>query len=160
MLFQLVRIHLNVGRTNLYNQEELAIDWRRVFAFGSSSLVLAPTVHYWYIYLDGIVAGSQVSIIFKKLGYDAVIFSPIYIFLFYCFQSAFEGTCYADCFQKLRATGPVLWTLESVSWIPLQFINFRFVPLTYRVLYDNVVSFSFDTLYSLVYHADEIPPTN
>ncbi len=142
----------------LDNPSAISIDWQRVGAFGSTSLILAPTVHYWYIFLDSVKAGSRALLMCKKLAFDAVIFSPLYILLFYCFQSVFERRHYTECLQKLHTNGPVLWVTESITWIPIQLVNFRFVPLTYRVLYDNAVSFCFDTLYSSVYHAEDILP--
>ncbi|VDL19780.1 unnamed protein product [Hymenolepis diminuta] len=139
-------------------EKKFHIECERVCAFTATSLVLAPAVHHWYIFLDNIAVGTSATAIAKKLAYDSLIFSPLYILLFYCCQSVFERKQCSECFYKLHTNGPILWISESFSWIPIQIVNFRLVPLRYRVLYDNVVSFCFDTLYSSVYHTDEILP--
>nr|CDS32755.1 mpv17 protein 2 [Hymenolepis microstoma] len=140
------------------DEKKFQIEWDRVWAFTATSIILAPTVHYWYIFLDNVVIGTSVTAVAKKLAYDSLMFSPLYIFLFYCCQSIFERKHFYECFHKLHTNGPILWISESISWIPIQIVNFRFVALRYRVLYDNVISFCFDILYSSVYHTDEILP--
>ena len=140
------------------DREDFNVDRSRGFSFTLTSLALAPVVHYWYIYLDRIAVGKTIPRVAKKLAYDTVFFSPVYIFLFFCFQSAFEGKSLSECTNRLSCNGPTLWITESVTWVPIQWINFRYVPLTYRVLYDNVVSFCFDILYSSLYHTEATLP--
>ncbi len=131
---------------------EKRIDWSRTRNFTATSIVLAPTVHYWYIFLDSLFVGHSAPVLLKKLLFDAFMFSPIYISLFYLFQSRFEQTSVEDSLGKLSSSGGVLWVGETLLWTPLQYVNFRFVPLSLRVAYDNLVSFCFDIFYSTVYH--------
>lgn len=158
----MARIHFSLGKQtescfSIDCRKKFVMNWRRVFAFGSTSIVLAPAVHYWYIFLDSVTAANRGSAILKRLAYDIAIFSPLYITFFYCFQSIFEGACPRECFYKLHRSGPILLVTETIAWVPVQFINFLFVPLAYRVMYDNAVSLCFDIMYSSIYHAEESP---
>ncbi|VDL97047.1 unnamed protein product [Schistocephalus solidus] len=136
---------------------KLSLEGRRTAAFGCTSLLLAPSVHYWYLLLDRILLGNTGSILLRKLFYDAVIFSPFYIAAFYALQNKLEGDSQESFLKKLNSTGIQLWASESVLWLPVQYVNFRFVPLMYRVFYDNFVSFCFDVFYSYMYHIPDSP---
>lgn len=57
--------------------------------------------------------------------------------------------------DELKSKSWRLYLAEWVIWPPAQMINFFFLPLRYRVLYDNTVSLGYDVYTSYVKH--EIP---
>uniref|UniRef100_A0A0X3Q268 Mpv17-like protein 2 n=1 Tax=Schistocephalus solidus TaxID=70667 RepID=A0A0X3Q268_SCHSO len=84
---------------------KLSLEGRRTAAFGCTSLLLAPSVHYWYLLLDRILLGNTGSILLRKLFYDAVIFSPFYIAAFYALQNKLEGDSQESFLKKTEFNG-------------------------------------------------------
>lgn len=57
--------------------------------------------------------------------------------------------------EELKEKSWRLYLAEWVVWPPAQMINFFFLPLKYRVLYDNTISLGYDVYTSYV--KNEIP---
>ncbi|BHF58569.1 Protein Mpv17 [Sparganum proliferum] len=95
------------------SKDKLNLEWIRTAAFGCTSLLLAPSVHYWYLLLDKTLLGNTGSILIRKLFYDAVIFSPFYIVAFYALQNSFERDSPESFLKKLNSTGITLWASPS-----------------------------------------------
>jgi len=86
---------------------------------------------------------------------DQVINSPITIATFFMTLAVLEKSSANEFITELRAKSWRLYLAEWVIWPPAQLINFFWLPLKYRVLYDNTISLCYDIYTSYVKH--EIP---
>lgn len=71
------------------------------------------------------------------VGFDQLMFAPINLSIFLSSMALLEGT---DPKKKLETT---YWPALSSNWIVwpwIQFANFKFVPLQYRVIVVNFLS--------------------
>merc|ERR1719365_176010 len=118
-------------------------------SFGLTSGFLC---HHWYNYLDRALPGSGIRVVFRKIAWDQVIFSPICIISCLLVSAKLENTDIRTAVDQTIQLGGRLYLAEWVIWPPAQFLNFAFLPTRFRVLYDNLVSLVFDTYTSNVKH--------
>ena len=86
---------------------------------------------------------------------DQIICSPLTIGTFFVTLAVVEKASADEFLEELRDKSWRLYLAEWVIWPPAQMINFFFLPLKYRVLYDNTISLGYDVYTSYVKH--EIP---
>lgn len=125
-------------------------DKRRSRDVGITGLLFGPFCHYWYILLDRWFPGQSARVVMKKLIVDQLICSPIVITSFLFVTSYLEGRRGKELKAEIMGKGKTLYVAEWVVWPPAQIINFSFVPLRFRVLFDNTVSFGFDWYFSYI----------
>eukprot|EP00882_Tetradesmus_deserticola_P023055 GHRQ01025086.1.p1 GENE.GHRQ01025086.1~~GHRQ01025086.1.p1 ORF type:complete len:123 (+),score=21.77 GHRQ01025086.1:240-608(+) len=80
-------------------------------------------------------------------GRDQLAFAPLFVGSMIAILTAVDGkpdrvadTLKADLPSAVRAN----WAL----WVPAQFLNFRFVPAQYQVLFSNVVALAWNVYFS------------
>jgi protein Mpv17 len=133
-------------------------DWnlKRTGKVGVTGLVIAPFVHYWYVFLDRWLPGRTFCVLCKKVLVDQVVCSPIYLSMFIVSMGFMENKSWSEFKTVVKEKGSVLYLAEWIIWSPAQFVNFYFLPTKYRVLYDNSVSMISDAMWSYVwYEMDE-----
>lgn len=86
---------------------------------------------------------------------DQIVCSPATITTFFITLGILEGSSIDEVLQEFRCKSFRLYLAEWVIWPPAQFINFFWLPLRYRVLWDNTVSTCYDVYTSYVKH--EVP---
>lgn len=86
---------------------------------------------------------------------DQIICSPITIGTFFITLAVVERNSADEFLEELRSKSWRLYLAEWVIWPPAQIINFFFLPLRFRVLYDNTISLGYDVYTSYV--KNEIP---
>ncbi|CAL8111679.1 unnamed protein product [Orchesella dallaii] len=138
-----------------YKDPERKYEVRRTLNMSGAGVTTGVVCHYWYIWLDKYVPGRTFKIAMKKMLLDQVINSPITIATFFITLAVLEKSSAQEFIQELRAKSWRLYLAEWVIWPPAQLINFFWLPLKYRVLYDNTISMCYDVYTSYVKH--EIP---
>ncbi|KAJ7042468.1 hypothetical protein C8F04DRAFT_78704 [Mycena alexandri] len=123
----------------------------RFFVFGAS---ISPFIGRWNVFLErqfplrAIKGTGKVSLkaLSKRVAADQIVMAPIGLVAFIGSMGILEGRSrkqiaqkYSDLFMPTLATN---WTV----WPALQFINFRFMPLAYRVPFQSTCGV-FWTLY-------------
>ncbi|CAL1268388.1 unnamed protein product [Larinioides sclopetarius] len=115
----------------------------RTAHMGAAGLTTGVLTHYWYILVDVFIPGSSLRCIIKKVLYDQILFSPINLTVYFGTVAILEGST-KHLKDELLEKGKKIYTAEWIVWPPAQFINFYLLPLRYRVLFDNFISFGFD----------------
>ncbi|ODN06674.1 Mpv17-like protein 2 [Orchesella cincta] len=138
-----------------YKDRERKYEVRRTLNMSGAGVTTGVVCHYWYIWLDKYMPGRTFKIAMKKMLLDQVINSPITIATFFITLAVLERSSATEFIQELRAKSWRLYLAEWVIWPPAQLINFFWLPLKYRVLYDNTISMCYDVYTSYVKH--EIP---
>lgn len=135
-----------------------SVNWSRTLhmstSFGLTSGVLC---HFWYSYLDRVLPGKGLRVVVQKVAWDQVLFSPVCITACLLVSQGLRDSLTTSQFlgQTLQLGGR-LYLAEWVIWPPAQFVNFYFLPPHYRVLYDNLVSLTYDTYTSHILHTKEL----
>ncbi|GAA5984555.1 hypothetical protein JCM11641_006547 [Rhodosporidiobolus odoratus] len=82
--------------------------------------------------------GVSVAQLAKRVAADQLAMAPVSLFIFLLSMSMLEGLNEAETKQKIREN---YWAILSVNWQVwpiLQLINFRYVPLPYRVPFGSI----------------------
>ncbi|XP_052754906.1 mpv17-like protein [Galleria mellonella] len=109
----------------------------RIVSVGSS--LYAPTLYYWYKFLDKKFTGTALKIVATKVASDQFIMTPILLATFYTLLGVLERR--EDIFEELRQKYWKTFLANQAFWIPAQTINFYFMPSHLRVVYVASTSF-------------------
>jgi protein Mpv17 len=108
----------------------------RMAAYGG--LVFGPAATTWFSFLQRrVVLGGKYTTILARVGLDQLIFTPTNLFCFLSSMAIMEGTSPK---AKLKSTYETALKKNWMIWPGVQFVNFAYVPLEYRVLLVNGVS--------------------
>jgi len=133
-------------------------NFRRTLNMSTAGVTIGGVCHFWYLWLDRFLPGRTFSIALKKMLLDQIICSPVTIGTFFVTLAVVERSSADEFLEELRSKSWRLYLAEWVIWPPAQMINFFFLPLRYRVLYDNTISLGYDVYTSYVKH--EIPSSS
>ncbi|CAI9720713.1 mpv17 2 [Octopus vulgaris] len=141
---------LSIQRQQTWNRD-------RTLHISITGLILGPPSHYWYHLIDYLFPGSSIRVVVKKLLFDQTIGTPIGVFLFLSSLGILENSSVDKMLTEYKNCGKTLLLSEWLIWPPIQAINFAFIPLKFRVLFDNSASFGFDIYYSYIkYRTDKV----
>lgn len=136
------------------------VDKRRTLNLTLTGVTIGPCCHFWYQILDRFLPGRTFSTVVKKVFVDQIIFSPICIGVFFLTLGLLKDESSSkDVGREIYRKGLTIYTTEWFVWPPAQLLNFYLVPLKFRVLFDNIVSFGFDMFQSHVcYGVSNVTP--
>ena len=149
-----------LGEQALARKTMSDVDWNvtRTFKYATTGLPIGVVCHYWYMWLDkrfGVATHVSSSII-RKVLLSQLIFSPVCIVVFFVTFGAMNRTSWSDVCANIVDKGKKIYLAEWLVWPPASVVNFCFVPLRYRILFDNLVSLAFDVFNSYIVH-DKAP---
>ena len=131
----------------------------KMVTYGLSQVIyFAPVIHYWFqavedfgnlpVFSNGpnFIKVLSMTIFDQTIGATLVL-SGFFTF-FTCWSALIGGTflstglpaLLAQGFAKVRADLPATLVANWKLWPVANFINFRFVPLNYRVIFTNIVA--------------------
>lgn len=140
------------------------IKWKRLLLTAlEGSLVGGGLGVYWYSFLDKIVSGrfglvsGSLSFIAAKLSMEFIIWHPFSLASFWLFLGIFsDGNDLKTIKREMRRDfAPTLFS-EYGLWLPIDFLNFKFVPVHLQVIVINGGSLIEAVLLSYV-HAHGFP---
>eukprot|EP01006_Ploeotia_vitrea_P001064 TRINITY_DN104139_c0_g1_i1.p2 TRINITY_DN104139_c0_g1~~TRINITY_DN104139_c0_g1_i1.p2 ORF type:complete len:215 (+),score=110.30 TRINITY_DN104139_c0_g1_i1:30-647(+) len=105
-------------------------------------VMFAPLAHSWFGILDKLVkVGSPGQQVLKKVALDQAIFGPLINGCFITSFALLEGHFDVDYIAgKFKNDFFDILKVNWVVWPVAQLINFRYVPLSHRVLFVNCVN--------------------
>ena len=108
------------------------------------TFVIPPIYQTWYKWLDAkfhLCKNSPLNrtILVKKLALDQFMLTPVILVLFFITMNAMEGKSdwLEECKQKFCKT----FGADCLYWLPIQAINFVYVPSDLRVAFIAVTTF-------------------
>jgi len=131
-----------------------SFDMKRTLHLSLTGFTVGPICHYWYQMLERRMPGKTMSMIAKKVVVDQIVFSPVCLAVFFLTLGLLDNSSLKQIGKEIYHKGLVLYTAEWFVWPPAQVINFYLIPLRFRVLFDNLVSFGFDIFQSHVRYSD------
>ena len=116
------------------------------------ALLTGPGVHAWYTWLNRCVPGTATPQVLKRIVLDQFLWNPAFISVRLAFLWFLEGqlTTPQAFGQQLANLYPNLMPQTWSLWVPALFVNFKYVPLKYQLLYANVVSLVWNAIFSYV----------
>ncbi|CAG8685378.1 14995_t:CDS:2 [Gigaspora margarita] len=138
-----------------------SFDYMRTLRFSSYGFVIAPVIHTWFSFLDKRFPlpqlqtsknpmASRISAIVKRVSVDQVAFAPIGLSLFFSIIGVFEGRDISSIQQKFREAYVPALKANYITWPFVQFINFGFLPLRYRLPFVSTIGILWTCYLSLL----------
>lgn len=129
-------------------------DRMRTMKLAFCGLLYGWTGHYWYIMLDRLFVVQTFKNLMKKIAIDLFIGSPLTILVFFISLKIWNGWSLKQTKDEILKYGIEIIKFDIVVWPIAQIINFKFLPLRYRLLYDCSITIFYDTYFSYVMHKD------
>lgn len=92
------------------------------------------------------------EIIGFKLAADCFLFDPAYLALFFTATNAMEGRGPTEIAAKLRTDLLPTYLVDIAVWLPIQTINFRWVPVVYQAIFVQSCNIGWNAYLSFVQH--------
>jgi len=105
------------------------------------TLVFPPLLTRWYSWLDHRFPCTSGGVVAKKLLLDQFLFTPWVVVIFYVGMAWLEGKQGQERWVELQAKGLRTFMLDCCYWLPIQFLNFMFVPPWMRIGFIGVTTF-------------------
>ncbi|KAK8812469.1 hypothetical protein WA158_007703 [Blastocystis sp. Blastoise] len=135
------------------NEPNKPFDWNRHFRMLTVGFGFAVLTHEWFKILPKIFPGEGGTVLFKKVALDQVFYTPFLDVILYFSLSFMENPHARQPDAGIQKTKECLWpTLRAnyMVWPLLQFINFKFIPQQFQVLYMNVFIFFWNIFLSKI----------
>jgi len=126
--------------TFMPNPPELDMNTVKHYAI-MGTLVFPPILTHWYRWLEATFPCTSPRIVARKLLLDQFLLTPFTLCLFYLGMAALEGKQGVELTTELREKGVKTFLLDAVYWLPVQYLNFKFVPAWLRLPYIGVTTF-------------------
>lgn len=130
--------------------EEYEHDYIRTKNMLIVGVVQGPFHHYFYAILDRTLPGKDATSLVKKTLLDQFVASPTCLAIFFFGHGALEHRKIEDIHNEVKLKFMDTWKVDWCFWPPVQFVNFLFVPIRYRVLYINLMTMIYDIYLSYI----------
>ncbi|XP_071444955.1 mpv17-like protein 2 isoform X2 [Hetaerina americana] len=129
--------------------KERPYDWKR------TGLSQGPPHHIWYTRLDRVFPKKNLSSVSYKILADQIFAAPFFAFTFFLGMGIMEGKNIRAAIDEFKRKFISLYLFDWCFWPPVQFINFVWIPTTYRVIYVNAATVVWDVFLSYIKHYDQ-----
>lgn len=120
--------------------QSFAPDWIRTMRFSLLGFgLVAPVVHHWYGLLMTKLPGRGTKAALQRLFCDQILFAPLFIPTFMTSLMVLEGKNMSNIPTTLKSDVPDVVVSNWALWVPAMFVNFRFIPVQWQVLYSNCI---------------------
>ncbi|KAK9469553.1 hypothetical protein V1512DRAFT_244991 [Lipomyces arxii] len=121
-------------------------------------VVFAPLVSQWYRLINTriVIPGRPTAEAFARMVVDQTVWAPFGIASFYVSMGVLSNQGWDVIKQDLQNKWYPTMVGNYAVWPAVQIINFRFLPLEYRLLFVNVVSIAWNAFLSY-FNAVESP---
>jgi protein Mpv17 len=116
--------------------------------------LIAPVIHNFYAVVNARFPGRSLKAVLQRTLVDQLLFAPLFIPTFMTSLMILEGkgTGQHEDFtvitDTLKQKVPDVVVTNWMVWMPAIFLNFRYVPVQWQVLYSNCVGFGWNTYLS------------
>lgn len=120
---------------------------RRCATFAAyGGLFVGPVMHFWYGFLERTCRkyGSGTVGLILRIVWDRLIMGPPFIAATIFIIKVLLSGRWKRSLGSVRAQFGDVFTTALKIWTPAQVVNFRYVPVAYRVLYGNLVAVSWN----------------
>eukprot|EP00794_Sanderia_malayensis_P005688 gene5688-6389_t len=122
---------------------------RRMFSMASCGFLSGFTSTFWYLWSATFTGRYK---ILKQLLFYQTVFTPYEYMQFYITVGLLEGESLQDVVAEIKKKFPITYLADWILSPPLMFINFKLIPLKFRVIYDNSISLVWCVFLSFMKH--------
>jgi len=128
-------------------ENRVAFNWKRaarITVFGT--IVAGPLLSLWYTRLNawttsGAFANvSPLKVTLLRTALDQFAFTPVFLTTFFTVNGLLDGKTTQQIQEKLKMDFAHTLAANWKVWIPVQLLNFRFIPADLRLLFTNSVA--------------------
>lgn len=129
------------------------IDWRRTGRMFCIGITLGPLTHLWYtVVIERLVKGTGNKMVLKKILADQFVAGPVFCSAFFFGMGLLEGRGPRGAVEEVKENFLPVYLVDWCFWPPAQYINFRFVPVAYRVVYVCSLTLCWNVFLSYMKH--------
>ncbi|KAH8235507.1 hypothetical protein KR032_001718, partial [Drosophila birchii] len=130
-------------------------DWDagRTLRFTALGFVfVAPVVRRWYLFLDSRVPKELPAMQrgIRKMLTDQVLFAPAFTLAMSCLVPLINGESTEQVKSRIQGSYFTILGRNYMLWPLAQVINFSYVPLSYQVLYVQVIALFWNSYVSMM----------
>lgn len=129
------------------------LDPKRIAMFGVYGLAITgPVFHWWYAALEKYVRSMNITgnaNVLAKVALDRLVLTPPFLLLTLVYMQFFQTFNAAKTSAAVKNIYAGALYLNWKVWTVAQGVNFRYVPLEYRVLFGNMVALWWNIVLSL-----------
>lgn len=146
---QQIEMAMDKDRTQKFNPKRT----ERMFLIG---LCLGPFGHLWYTkFVEKLVPGApSTTTALKKILADQIIAGPFFCSAFFFGMGLLEGRGMSGAVAEVKDKFLTVYLIDWCLWPPAQFINFRYLPVEYRVIYVACITLCWNVFLSYFKHMD------
>lgn len=143
--------------SQLIDQHPVALE--RSARVAGAGAIIGVGMHYWYQFLDRHVIGTTFAIVRKKVLLDMCIFGPPFCASFILLMGLSAGDVGEQLWKDVKEIWPKLYLLDWCVYPGAQYVNFRFIPHKFRVLYLCFIGYVVDSAVCWIYHQRKLKKT-
>lgn len=129
----------------MFYEKDRKFNKQRLFAASVTGGLIGIEGHLWYDHLDRFLMSKTWRNVWKKVFLDQLVATPIYTLTFILGTSFLEGRqSFEQLKQDTRDNFLTLYLADCLLFVPIQLINFKYIPSSYRVVFLSIVAFLFD----------------
>ncbi|CAL8120377.1 unnamed protein product [Orchesella dallaii] len=134
---------------NQISETKIDFSWDRNWKISATGITVGTICHLDYRLVEHLVPGDSGRNSVVKMLLNTAFSMPIEVFTFFFTLYALEGTFTREAFFNEVLEGSLkLYYTEFIAWPIFHIINFKFVKLEHRVMFEGVFSFCCDALAS------------
>ncbi|XP_068143196.1 PXMP2/4 family protein 4 [Drosophila tropicalis] len=135
-----------------YLAQNYPFDYHRSGRMFITGLIMGPIQHLFYNLLDHILPQNTQIATLKKIFWDQLLMSPMYLFGFFYLTSLLEGHSFQDSNDEIKEKFLYTWMMDCIIWPAVQYFNFRYLKSVYRVAFINITNCLYIVLLSYIKH--------
>jgi len=129
-------------------------DLKRLAIFGVYGFAITgPIFHWWYGFLEKTVRSWQINSgnmgVLAKIAMDRLVFTPPFLLFTLAYMQFLQTFNVAKTSAAIKNIYAGAIYLNWKVWTVAQAVNFKYVPLEYRVLFGNLVALWWNVMLSL-----------
>lgn len=107
--------------------------------------------HFWYSWLDKKFPPNVKNSVRNKLIAECIT-GPLLVSSVFLLFAKINGQAMDTVWENVRTNFKLICLTEWLVFIPIQWINFTFIPTSFRYLYVTTISIGYDAFLSYVFH--------
>jgi hypothetical protein len=85
-----------------------------------------------------------------KVAADMIVFDPPYLSLFFSSTTLMSGGSVKDAKETIKKEFGHTYVIDLAVWVPVQLMNFRYIPVLYQPILVNTVNLGWNSYLSFV----------
>lgn len=129
------------------------INWSRTGRMFLMGVSLGPLTHLWYSHIiERFIKGTGNKMVLKKILADQLVAGPWFCSSFFFGMGLLEGRGVQGAIGEVKENFLPVYLVDWCFWPPAQFINFKYVPIEYRVVFVCTLTLCWNTFLSYMKH--------